>query len=255
MITKPSLRTPGLIVTATDTGVGKTVVTCAIAAALRKQLNGGKVGVCKPFASGCRHDREGLVSEDAEALAHFADCRQPLDVINPLRFLPPLAPAVAAEQTGRPIAWDELSRSLSVLDDGSDALLIEGVGGLLVPVDPADPGVTFLDLVGVIGYPVIVVARSVLGTLNHTAMTVRLLREAGARVAGVVMNGYDADAARHSDPSMGSNRVWIERMTGVKVIAMLPQLPPERVQPQKGILDPEILEAIEMVRWRDVLRR
>ena len=106
------LRSRGLFITGTDTGVGKTVVTCALAWALRRQ-GVARVGVCKPFATGCRRDREGLVSPDAEALAHFADCRLPLDVINPLRFAAPLAPAVAAEQAGLPTDFAPLRRSLA----------------------------------------------------------------------------------------------------------------------------------------------
>src|SRR5690554_472814 len=144
MLQPPRLRCPGLFITATDTGVGKTVTACAIAAVLRQQQRGVRVGVCKPFASGCRQEREGLVSADAEALAHFADCRQPLDVINPIRFARPLAPAVAAEQARATIDWSEAARSLAVLDESSDALLVEGVGGLLTPLDPADPDATVL---------------------------------------------------------------------------------------------------------------
>lgn len=247
------LSRPGLFVTGTDTGVGKTAVTCGIAAALRRQRPRWHLGACKPFASGCRRDREGLVSEDAEALAHFANTRLPLDVINPLRFVPPLAPAVAAEQTHTAIDWAALRQSLEELDQHCDALLIEGVGGLMVPLDPQRPRTTVLDLAVALGYPVVVVARSVLGTLNHTAMTVRLLEDAGLRVAGVVMNGYDADAAASDDPSIATNRRWIERMTGRSVLATVPRVPPADVAPHKGVLSAEIVEALAMVDWPDVL--
>ena len=84
MWTAPKLNVPGLLITGTDTEIGKTVISCAIAHCLKTR--GHTVGVCKPFASGCRKEREGLVNDDAEALAHFADCREPLDVINPIRF-------------------------------------------------------------------------------------------------------------------------------------------------------------------------
>ncbi len=194
MLDLPKLRQPGLFVTGTDTGVGKTVVTCAIAAALRAQ-GMARVGVCKPLASGCRKEREGLVNTDAEALAHFADCRLPLDVINPIRLAPPMAPAMAAAVSGERIDWAGLARALQRLDEASDGLLLEGVGGLLVPLDPKQPTLTVLDLAAAMGYPVLVVAHSGLGTLNHTAMTIRLLREGGLRVAGVVMNTFDADGS------------------------------------------------------------
>jgi len=258
LIDLSTLRRPGLFVTATDTGVGKTVVTCAIAAALRR--SGTSVGVCKPCASGCRRDREGLVSEDAEALAHFADCRLPLDVINPIRYAAPLAPAVAAEQAGQTPDVAGLSRSLARLDEASDVLLIEGIGGLLVPLwERDDPKrgrvryVTVLDLAAAIGYPVLVVARAGLGTLNHTAMTVRLLRENGCRVAGIVINGYDADAAKETDPSVSSNRTWLEKLTGVPVLATVPRCAADLVAPQHGRLPAEILETMATVDWRSVV--
>ncbi|HEX7009556.1 MAG TPA: dethiobiotin synthase [Phycisphaeraceae bacterium] len=250
----PRLSKPGLFITGTDTGVGKTVVTCAIAAALRRQWPGHAIGVCKPFSSGCRRDREGLVSEDAEALAHFADCRLPLNVINPIRLAPPLAPAVAAEETQTAIDWPQLRHSLEVIDRASDAVLIEGVGGLMVPLDPQQPRRTVLDLIAALGYPVLVVTRSRLGTLNHTAMTVRLLRDSGCRVAGLVMNGYDADVAVAEDPSVISNRRWLEKLTGVSVLAVVPRVTPQGVMPHRAQLDPAIIDAAALVAWLDVLK-
>ncbi|NBC10307.1 MAG: dethiobiotin synthase [Planctomycetes bacterium] len=253
MFEPPKLRSPGLFVTGTDTEVGKSVISCALASALRRQTT-TRVGVCKPLASGCRRDREGLVSPDAEALAHFADCRQPLDVINPIRFAAPLAPAVAAEQAGPPIDWPALPRALERLDAAHGSLLVEGVGGLLVPLDPAEPRFTTLELIALLGYPVVVVARSVLGTLNHTAMTVGLLRQRGCRVAGVVMNGYDADGSA-DDPSITSNRVWIERMTRVPVLAVVPKVKAGQAQPHRGLIDGAILDAVSRVDWPGILDR
>ena len=122
---------------------------------------------------------------------------QPLEVINPIRFAAPLAPAVAAESEveGGLIDLSPLPRALRLLDQSSDALVIEGVGGLLVPLDPRRPEVTVLDLIAALRYPVVIVCRATLGTLNHTAMTVRLLRKAGCRIAGLVLNGYEPDVA------------------------------------------------------------
>lgn len=286
----PRLTKPGLFITATDTGVGKTVATCAIAAALRKQ-GARRVGVCKPFASGCRKEREGLVSEDAEALAHFADCRAMLDVINPIRYAKPLAPAVAAELAGQPPDVEELGRCLSLLDREHDVMLIEGVGGLLVPLSPSKPKVTVLDLIQAIGYPVVIVTRAGLGTLNHTAMTVRLLRDAGCDVAGLVVNGYVPDpgdpmmvnlsaadvkhlrlSATHKksedsssfspsdtlradpqDESMMTNRRWLQRMNSADVLATLPLLEPSLVAPQRGVIPEAILDAAALTQWLDVV--
>jgi dethiobiotin synthetase len=249
-----SLKKPGLFVTGTDTGVGKTVVACAIAAALRRQ-GARRVGVCKPLATGCRRDREGLVSEDAEALAHFADCSLPLDVINPVRYLAPVAPAVAAEASGQPVDFANIARCLAVLDDASDALLVEGVGGVMVPIDGDNPKVNVIDLIRAVGYPVVVVTRATLGTLNHTALTVGILRAAGCRVAGLVINGFDADSSAGTpgrDLAMSTNRDWLRTMNDTPILATLPACPPGNVAANRGIIPAAILESAALAYWGDV---
>src|SRR5947207_7847116 len=125
------LSIPGLLVTGTDTGIGKTVISGAIARRLR--LSGKRVAVCKPCGSGCVLRREGLVSEDAEFLAHCADARHPLDLICPQRYAEPLAPAIAAQRSGRPLDWDSIDRSIRLMSRDSDVMIVEGIGGILVP--------------------------------------------------------------------------------------------------------------------------
>ena len=145
-VERPHLVKPGLFITATDTAVGKTVVTCAITHALRQERR--RVGVCKPFASGCLTSRHGLVSQDALALEEYADSGQPMRIINPIRYGPPLAPAVAARQSGRSPEGARIAESLEALDADNDFLLIEGIGGLLVPLDE---GHTVLDFAAWLG--------------------------------------------------------------------------------------------------------
>lgn len=242
--------TPGLFVTGTDTNVGKTVVTCAIAHHLcRTGGEARRVGVCKPFATGCRAEREGLVSEDAEALAHFANCQLPLEVINPLRYRAPLAPAVAAAQCGQPPDPADLAATLRALETTSDVIVVEGVGGLLVPIDDQRPRYTLLDLIRGLDYPVVVVTRPSLGTLNHTAMTVRLLVEAGCRVGGLVINRVQADAAACPDPSAATNAEWMQRMTDLPVLARVPQCEPDTVAPAHGRLASAVLDATGHIDW------
>ncbi|MFK7790945.1 MAG: dethiobiotin synthase [Phycisphaeraceae bacterium] len=253
MVPTIRFKTPGLFVTGTDTEVGKTVVSCAIAYALRQQRSGAKVAVCKPMATGCEKRREGLVNEDAEALAHFSDCRLPLDVINPIRFREPLAPAVAAKQLGVPTAWSLLEDSAKQIDAYGDALIVEGAGGVMVPLDADEPKATWLDT-GCFGLPTVVVSRAGLGTLNHTALTVKVLRDAGVKVAGVVVNGYEGDeaVAMSQDPSLPGNPRWIEQMTGVKVLALVPRIEGE-VSPSKGTIASGVLDAVGRVDWWRVL--
>ncbi|MEM6334891.1 MAG: AAA family ATPase, partial [Planctomycetota bacterium] len=103
--------------------------------------------------------------------------------------------------------------------------------------------VTVLDLMAWVGYPAVVVARAGLGTINHTVMTVELIRQRGVPVAGVVINGFEADAARQEDPSVAGNRAWIERMAGVPVLAMVPRVE-GKVDPSRGAIDDAVLEAV-----------
>ena len=267
------LTSPGLFITATDTEVGKTVTTCAIAAALRVQT-GKRVSVCKPYASACRREREGLVCGDAEALAHFADCELPLDVINPMRFAKPLAPGAAIEQGEAAGDIERLVHCLQQLDDAGDFMLVEGVGGLLVPLDDGSPCHTVLDLIRALDYPVAVVCRAGLGTLNHTALTVSALKAAGCKVAGLIINGYVPDpsdpvaaAGRDSaiandelkqrldeDVSMPSNRSWLSRMNNMPVLATFAKCDRAKVRPEQGVLPVEILEAAAATNWKNVMR-
>src|SRR5688500_3456661 len=204
----------GLFVTGTDTGVGKTLVAGAIADWFRRRHR--RVGVLKPIATGCEHRREGLVSEDAEFLAHCADARFPLDVICPVRYAEPLAPSVAAERAGQPVDWEAVARSLRLLEGGSDALIVEGVGGVMVPLDAKH---TVLDLARWLRLPTVVVARPSLGTINHTLLTLNALRSAGIEVAGVVINRYPAEAASIAEET---NPRVIEKWGKVPVLCIMP---------------------------------
>jgi dethiobiotin synthetase len=231
---------PALLITATDTGVGKTVVSAAIARALR--MAGVRVGVLKPIASGCVHRREGLVSEDAELLAHHADSPHPLDVICPVRYAEPLAPAVAAERTKQPVDWAAVQRSIDAIASTSDILLVEGVGGLMVPLDQKH---TVLDLAQWLGAPTVIVARPSLGTISHTLLTASALHHANVPVAGVVINRYPADVTPVPEET---NPRAIEKWGKLKVLAIVP----ETRQPIGLILPPDVLSPIQRVDWRSL---
>lgn len=233
----PAVSIPGLFVTGTDTEVGKTLVAGAIADWFRRR--GRRVGVLKPVATGCARRREGLVSEDAEFLAHCADARFPLDVICPQRYAEPLAPAIAAERAEQPVDWDAVQRSLRMIGGGSDIMIVEGVGGAMVPLDAKH---TVLDLARWLALPAVVVARAGLGTINHTLLTVNALRAAGVTVAGVVVNRYPSDGASIAEES---NPRAIERWGKVPVLCIVPNEPvtPDAKLP-KGVI-----AAVEPVDW------
>jgi dethiobiotin synthetase len=230
-------RIPGLFITGTDTAVGKTVITAAIATALRQQ--GRRVGVVKPVASGCVQRREGLVSEDAELLAHHADSPHPLDIIAPQRFAEPLAPAVAAQRLGEPIDWSAVQRSVDTISAASNVLLIEGVGGILVPLDRDH---TVLDLARSLNLPVVIVARASLGTINHTLLTAAALRQANVRIAGVIINEYPAENAGLAEET---NPRAIERYGKLPVLAIVPKT----TAPIGLTLPQDIVAPIAAVDW------
>jgi len=235
------LGIPGILVTATDTAVGKTLIAAAIGAWFADR--GVRVGVCKPVASGCVHRREGLVSEDAEFLAHHADARHPLDVICPVRYAEPLAPAVAAEREHRPMDWLAVQRSLNLIQSDSDVMIVEGVGGVMVPLDDRH---TVLDLARWLGLATIVVARPGLGTINHTLLTVDALRTAGVRVAGVVINQYPTDQASVAEET---NPRVIERWAKAPILCTVPDVPGVSMVPR---LPADIEQAVAMVDWARV---
>ncbi|HEY1683319.1 MAG TPA: dethiobiotin synthase, partial [Tepidisphaeraceae bacterium] len=222
---------PGLFITGTDTGIGKTVITAAIASHLR--MIGKRVAVCKPIATGCVHRREGLVSEDAEFLAHHADAEFPLDLICPQRYAEPLAPAVAAEREKRPVDWEAINRSIRIMAAASNVMLCEGVGGVLVPLDEQH---TVIDMAKWLGLPVIVVARAALGTINHTLLTLQALRLAGINVAGVIINRFATDSI---DVAEQTNPAAIEKWGKTRILALvppsnqslIPNLPPDLTFP------------------------
>jgi dethiobiotin synthetase len=228
---------PGLFVTATDTEVGKTVISGAIANYFLRQ--GARVAVSKPIATGCVHRREGWVSEDAEFLASCADARFPLDVICPQRYREPLAPVVAADRAQQPLDWSAIDRSLKMMTRQSDVIVVEGIGGILVPLDHEH---TTLDLARWLKLRAVVVARPNLGTINHTLMTLRTLREAGVAVAGEVINRYPAESASVAEET---NPRYIEKYGKVPILAIVPDEPLFKRPP----LPPSITSPIDMVDW------
>jgi len=236
-------RIPGLFITGTDTGVGKTVIAGAIANWFSRRRV--RVAASKPVATGCVHRREGLVSEDAEFLAAAGDVRFPLDLICPQRYVEPLAPAVAAERAKQPLDWDEISRSIRLMSAEADVLIVEGVGGIMVPLDRQK---LVLDLAVELGLPAVVVARAGLGTINHTLLTVHALESAGVPLAGVVINGYPVDSAGVAEET---NAQAIERWSGVPVLCTVPRGP----EPLKPQLTPDIHAAIETVDWSRFVSR
>ena len=233
----------GLFITGTDTGVGKTIVTAALAMILREA--GADVGVMKPVATGCVRRREGLVSEDAELLAKAADVPEPLAEISPIRLADPLAPTVAAARAHLTLDLAPMWAAWRRLRSAHDIMLVEGIGGLLCPVTPKE---SVADLAKVFGLPLLVVARPVLGTINHTALTVEAARARGLRVAGIVINRYHHDSA---DLAETTNPDEVQRLTGVDVLGLVPDDP--KTDFRAGVVGEDVLAAARQLPLKKLL--
>jgi dethiobiotin synthetase len=203
----------GCFITGTDTGVGKTVVGCLIAAALKAR--GLDVGVMKPMATGCRVTPFGLRSEDALALAEIAGVEDAYDLINPVSFEAPLAPSAAARESNRPVDLLVVWRAYGLLRQRHRVMIVEGIGGLKVPITE---GFFVSDLARMTGLPLLIVARAGLGTINHTLLTLESARAAGLPILGVVVNGAREAAI---DPSEASNAEDIERTGRVRILGVV----------------------------------
>jgi dethiobiotin synthetase len=204
----------GLFVTGTDTGVGKSVVAAAVCAALVER--GEPVAAFKPVVTGLDDPVEAW-PRDHELLAQAAGGRQSPAEVAPYLFGPPLSPHFAAELAGATIEPARLAEAARAAAEGR-ALVAEGVGGLLVPITP---GYLVRDLAIELGLPLLIAARTGLGTINHTLLTIEAARAAGLDVAGVVMTPWPGAP----EPIEVSNRATVERLGGVPVAGLPPTEP------------------------------
>ena len=237
------VRAKGFFVTGTDTEVGKTVIAGGMARILSQKNK--RVGVFKPVASGCHSDRTGLVSQDAEFLAHCADCPETLEQICPVRYREALAPEVAVCRGAKAVDLEVIRTYYNRLAEGKDILIVEGIGGLLVSLAE---NFTVADLAALIDLPLIIVARPGLGTINHTLLTIEAARSRGLAVAGVIINSYVADTAGVAEQT---NPAAIERASGVKVLALVPRDLQTNID--RGIIGADVLFALEQIDYEGLL--
>lgn len=205
----------GLFITATDTEVGKTVITGAIAAALKAR--GLNVAVMKPVASGGVYNRAGkLISEDADFLMQAALMpEEARGLVNPVCLEPALTPAVAAQVSGVVIAVDEVLEAYRTLAATHDIVLVEGVGGITAPIWE---NVLVADLMQALGLPALIVARPNLGTINHTVLTAAYAQAHQLAVAGIVINKWE----QQDSVLQSSNLAYIEQLTQLPIIGKFP---------------------------------
>lgn len=212
----------GLFITGTDTGVGKTFVGASLATYLRAR--GYRVGVMKPVETGCSEKNGMLIPEDAVRLKEASGCTEPIEKICPYRFSEPLAPSIAAERAGRKIDVDFLLTTYGDISAEYDITLVEGAGGLMVPLLPS---YTFADFARVLKLPLLVVAANKLGVINHLLLTLEHASCKGLSVLGYVLNRL----SNETSPAAETNREILSGLTGVSCLGDLPFI--ESAQTQK----------------------
>lgn len=206
----------GLFITGTDTGIGKTVVTASILAWLRQQ--GKKVGVMKPIETGVDSECSSSANSDALFLMECGGIGDALAEVCPIRLKPAASPYQAGLIENRTLQSETILSAYRTLSGKHDWMLVEGVGGVKVPIT-RDYGV--VDLMRDLGLPAVVVARYSLGTLNHTLMTLDTLKQNGIPVRGVVFNrtGPETlDVIEQDQPRL------IEELSGTKVLGEFPYI-------------------------------
>lgn len=184
----------GVFIAGTDTGVGKTLIACAL---LRGLASAGlRVAGMKPVAAGARCRRGVWYNDDVEQLRAAANVDAARQLINPYCFAPPVAPHIAAREAGIPVSMAVIARNYSRLAAVSDLVVVEGVGGLLVPLGPRLSAAAIpqrLDL------PVLLVVGLRLGCINHTLLTAEAALRRGLRVVGWIANAIDPAMARRTE--------------------------------------------------------
>jgi dethiobiotin synthetase len=205
---------PGIFVTGTDTDVGKTVIAAGLTAALRALQV--KAGYFKPIQSGAKEEGGQLIPTDARYVKEVAGLTEPLAQLTPVVLRLPLAPALAASQAGVQIDLKIIALAYQELAARYDYLVVEGAGGLYVPLINTD--FLVLDLIRWLGLPLVVVTRPGLGTINHTALTVKAALAAGLPVAGIIINQYpeQPNLAEKTNPEV------IAAITGCPILGKVP---------------------------------
>ncbi len=207
----------GWFVTGTDTGVGKTHLTALLLSALRQ--SGVDAVPMKPVQTGCVRRGGLLVAPDLEialAAAGISPTPDEKRLMCPARFRTPCAPDLAAARAGEKIRLRELIAAYRQLAARHACVVVEGAGGILAPLNARE---TMLDLMRALALPVLLVARTGLGTINHTLLSLAALRAAKLPLAGVVLNATHRGEGRSL---VSSNRATIERLGHIEVLAVLP---------------------------------
>lgn len=205
----------GIFVTGTDTGVGKTVVSTALARRLLQMRC--SVGVMKPVETGVQPD--SLAESDAGRLMAAAEVNDAIDLVCPYRFHAPLAPVAAAQAEGRRIEAQDILRRFERLASRYSCVLVEGAGGLLVPMGQ---DWSMRDLIARLGVPVVLVGRAGLGGINHALLTLESLQREHIEVLALVLNETRPSTTPVQQQQANSTVFVLRERAGVPVLGPLP---------------------------------
>lgn len=229
----------GYFICGTDTGVGKTVVTAGLAMALKAR--GINVGVMKPVEIGCTMMDGEPVPHDARYLVAASGVHDPMDLVCPYRLKPQAAPSIASRLDEVHIDLNYITDKYFQLSLMHEVVLVEGTGGLLVPLNNSE---LVSDLVLQLGLGMIVVARPTLGTINHTLLTINYAKMLGINVTGIIVNGIGKQAITLSERMAPDE---IQHFTDVDMLGILPWM--NGVDVAAGTfegLEAEVLERINL---------
>jgi dethiobiotin synthetase len=221
----------GYFVTGTDTGVGKTLVACALLRIFARQ--GRRVVGVKPVAAGTAGGAGQWGNDDVAALAAASSVPVTREQINPYLFAPPIAPHIAAAEAGVRVDLAVLEASVARLRALADLVVVEGVGGFLVPLNEREDAA---DLAARLALPVVVVVGLRLGCLNHALLTARAVKDRGLRLAGWVANRVDPGMARADE-----NRAALEDRLGAPLLGEVPFMHTPEVARAAASLDVGLL--------------
>ena len=212
MASDTGLPWKGVFVTGTDTGVGKTHASSVLLRAMARHH--ARVVGMKPIASGLILQDGHWVSEDVLALRAASTLAVPPELDNPVALPEPLSPHLAAQRDGREVRVAPLCAALAQLQAQADAVLVEGAGGWLVPLNERE---TMADLAVAMGLPVVLVVGLRLGCLNHAMLSAQAIRASGAHLAGWVANRIDPTMACAAE-----NLAYLREHLGAPLLADLP---------------------------------
>lgn len=198
-------------ISGTDTGIGKTVFTCALARLLHS--SGLNVGIMKPFATGLPRSNS-IQSEDVESLVRHSGASDPQELINPYFFPIPTSPYMAAKKLGKSIDVDLVLSSFEKLQSLHDIVLVEGIGGTMTPI-VKDYFVS--DLIKDLNLDTLLVCGTKMGSVNHTLLTLESCKKYGIRIAGLIINEIDLSGYKSDD--LESDLV---SLSGVDVLCKIP---------------------------------